>query len=203
MLCKQMPLCGIARLTLQEPAREIDIKMEVRCMAQLIPRQAVPALEVQTVGNGAWRLKDESPENFTLIVFYRGLHCPICRRYLLELQGCLDEFQKLGVGAVAISSDSEERAIETKREWKLDKLTIGYGLSIENGRDWGLFVSTARNEKEPDLFIEPGLFLVRPDGTLYASVVNTMPFARPSFKQLIESITFIIDRDYPARGEVI
>ena len=172
-------------------------------MAQLIPRRAVPALKVQTVGNGVWQLKDQSPENFTLIVFYRGLHCPICRRYLLELQDCLEAFQNLGVEVIALSSDPEERAVETKREWKLDNLTIGYGLSIGKGREWGLFVSTARNESEPDLFIEPGLFLVRPDGTLYASIVNTMPFARPSFKQLIESITFIVERDYPARGEVI
>ncbi len=38
----------------------------------LIPRQPVPALEVETVGGGTWRLADQSPENFTLVVFYRG-----------------------------------------------------------------------------------------------------------------------------------
>ena len=44
----------------------------------LIPRQPVPALEVPTVGGTGWRLADQKPETFTLVVFYRGLHCPIC-----------------------------------------------------------------------------------------------------------------------------
>lgn len=44
----------------------------------LIPRQPVPALEVATVGGGTWKLADQTPENFTMVVFFRGLHCPIC-----------------------------------------------------------------------------------------------------------------------------
>lgn len=46
----------------------------------LMPRQPVPALEVPTVGGGTWRLADQHPESFTMVVFYRGLHCPICSR---------------------------------------------------------------------------------------------------------------------------
>ena len=83
---------------------------------------------------------------------------------------------------------------------------FGYGLSLKSARQWGLFISTSRGKtsigiEEPALFSEPGLFLVRPDGTLYYGAVQTMPFARPSFKDLLMAIDFAIEKDYPARGE--
>lgn len=48
---------------------------------------------------------------------------------------------------------------------------------------------------------EPGIFLVRPDGTLYDGAVQTMPFARPQCQDLPGAIDFAISQDYPARGE--
>ena len=41
---------------------------------KVIPRQPVPELSVDTVGGGRWNLAEQRPENFTLIVFYRGHH---------------------------------------------------------------------------------------------------------------------------------
>ena len=51
------------------------------------------------------------------------------------------------------------------------------------------------------LFSDPGVFLVRPDGTLYYGSTQTMPFARPAFQDLLGAIDFAISKDYPARGE--
>jgi len=141
-----------------------------------------------------------------MIVFYRGLHCPICRRYLTELDGLAGEFTGRGVNVLVASSDTRERAEEAKAGWGLQHLNIGYGLSIDEARQWGLFVSTSRGRtsvgiEEPPLFSEPGLFLVRPDGTLYWSSVSTMPFARPHFTEILQSLDFAIKNDYPARGE--
>lgn len=45
------------------------------------------------------------------------------------------------------------------------------------------------------------MFLVRPDGTLYYGAVQTMPFARPSFTDLVGAIDFVVANNYPARGE--
>ncbi len=59
----------------------------------LIPRQKVPDLDVATLGGDRWRLADQRPENFTMVVFYRGLHCPICGRYLKDLDRKLAEFR--------------------------------------------------------------------------------------------------------------
>ena len=55
-------------------------------LTPLFPRQPVPALEVPTVDGDVWRLADQRPGNFTMVVFYRGYHCPICSKYLGELE---------------------------------------------------------------------------------------------------------------------
>ena len=174
----------------------------------LTPRQPVPALDLPLAGGGRFKLNETKPANFTLVVFYRGLHCPICGRYLADLQGKLDAFAERGVEVVAISSDNAERAEEAKAAWKLDRLPLAYGLSLDAARGWGLYISTSKGKTstgvvEPAQFSEPGLFLVRPDGTLYFGTVQTMPFARPNFQEILGALDFVIKNDYPARGEVI
>lgn len=174
----------------------------------LIPRQPVPALSVPLVGGGTWTLSEQSPTNFSMIVFYRGLHCPICSMYLADLHTRLDALAERGVTVVAVSSDTEDRAVEAKSNWKLPNLPIGYGLDLDVARAWGLYISTSRGKtstgvEEPALFAEPGLFLVRPDGTLYFGTVQTMPFARPAFGDIVKALDFVLKNDYPARGEVV
>ena len=174
----------------------------------LMPRQPVPALSVPTVGGGTWTLAHQSPEHFTMVVFYRGLHCPICGKYLADLEAKLDAFAERGVGVVAISSDGEDRATQSQARWKLSQLTLGYGLDLDTARAWGLYISTSRGKTstgdvEPDLFSEPALYLVRPDGTLYFGTVQTMPFARPNFAEVLGALDFVIKNDYPGRGEVL
>ncbi len=177
-------------------------------LSPLFPRQPVPALSVDLVGGGTYTLSAETPDAFSLVVFYRGLHCPICKGYLGELEKLLPEFDKRGVSAVAISSDPADRAEKAKTDWALPDLRIGYGLDLDTARQWGLYVSTSRGKtsvgvEEPALFAEPGLFFVRPDGTLYFGATQTMPFARPKFADLLPALDFVLANDYPARGEVI
>jgi hypothetical protein len=83
---------------------------------------------------------------------------------------------------------------------------FAYGLSLKSARQWGLYISASRGKtsigiEEPALFSEPGVFLVKPDGTLYYGAVQTMPFARPQFQDLLGAIDFAVAKDYPARGE--
>ena len=172
----------------------------------LVPNQSVPALELSLVGGGAYSMAANHPVRFTLVVFYRGLHCPICRRYLTELDGLLPEFEKRGVSVIAASSDTAERAEQAKKGWGLKTLRVAYGLSIEDARQWGLYVSrsngmTSAGVVEPELFNEPGLFIVRPDARLYWGTTSTMPFGRPHFNEVLQSLDFVIAKDYPARGD--
>lgn len=172
----------------------------------LMPRHPVPALNVVLTDGNRFVLGAAPGERFDLVVFYRGLHCPICAKYLLELERLAPEFEKRGVQVVAISSDDGERAHAMADKVKAGALKIGYGLSLKSARQWGLYISASRGKtsigiEEPALFSEPGVFLVRPDGTLYYGAVQTMPFARPQFQDLLGAIDFAIANDYPARGE--
>lgn len=172
----------------------------------LIPRQAVPELKLATVAHGAFDLASEGAQNFTLAVFYRGLHCPLCAKYLQELERLVPEFEKRGVTVIAVSSDNAERAAAMAEKIKASHLRFAYGLNLGNARAWGLYISASRGKtsigiEEPALFSEPGVFMVRPDGTLYYGNVQTMPFARPNFADLVGGLDFIIANDYPARGE--
>ncbi len=174
----------------------------------LIPRQPVPPLSVPLAGGSKFDLDTETPEKFTLVVFYRGLHCPQCRKQLTDLEAKLPEFEKRGVSVVAISPDEPERGEKTKAEWNLPNLRIGYSLDLRTARAWGLWISASRGKtsagiEETSLFNEPGLFLVKPDGTLYCASVQTMPFARPQFADLLTAIDFVTEKNYPPRGDVV
>jgi peroxiredoxin len=145
-------------------------------------------------------------ERFDLVVFYRGLHCPICAKYLLELERLAPEFATRGVEILAVSSDDEERASLMVQKIKASTVKFAYGLNLKSARQWGLYISASRGKtsigiEEPALFSEPGVFIIRPDGTLYYGAVQTMPFARPQFQDLLGAIDFAIAKDYPARGE--
>jgi peroxiredoxin len=172
----------------------------------LIPRQPVPPLQVPTLAHDSFELANQAPQQFSLLVFYRGLHCPICLKYLLELGRLLPEFERRGVEVTALSSDSRERAQAMFDKLNAPALRMGYGLALSSARAWGLYVSTSRGTtsigiEEPELFSEPGVFLVRPDQTLYYGAVQTMPFARPHFDELLAAIDFAVAKNYPARGE--
>ncbi len=170
-------------------------------MNKVKPRTTVPELKLDTVDDGRWELKKQEPEQFTMIVVYRGLHCPVCKKTLRELDRKLEDFTSRGVEVIAISADSKERARKSQEEWGVEDLTIGYGMTEKSAREWGLYVSTSISDKEPETFFEPAVFLVRPDATLYATSIQSMPFARPSFDDLLKAIDFVVEKDYPARGE--
>ena len=172
----------------------------------LIPRQKAPDLSLETLAHGRFNLATESPERMTLVCFYRGLHCPICANYLKELERLTPEFAARGVATIAVSSDGEDRARQMAEKVGAAALRIGYGLPLSEARKWGLYISTSRGKtsigiEEPALFSEPGVFLIRPDRTVYYLSVQSMPFVRPNFAEMIPALDFVIKNDYPARGQ--
>lgn len=165
------------------------------------PRSKTPNLALDLINDTHWKLADQDPEKYTLLVFYRGMHCPVCKKYLEDLTQKMDKFVKKGVNLIAISMDSEKKAKKTGEDWKVTSLPIGFELSEKDAKNWGLYLSKSISEKEPDIFSEPAIFLVKPDKTLYFSAIQSMPFARPNFEEILNAINFIQEKDYPARGE--
>lgn len=172
----------------------------------LLPRQTVPDLRLPTLDHGPFDLGAERSERGTVVCFYRGYHCPICATYLTELQAREADFAARGVGVVAASSDGEARARAMRDKIGATTLRLAHDLPLAQARDWGLYISTSRGKtsigvEEPALFSEPGLFLVTPARTLYYGSVQTMPFVRPHFAELVAALDFAIRTSYPARGE--
>lgn len=175
------------------------------CTHTICADQKVPELQVHKLNKQIMDLKVQNPKNFTMLVFYRGLHCPICKTYLKDLDSKLSQFKDKGVKAYAISMDTQERARLAHERWDLNSLTLCYGLSEEAAKAWGLYLSQGISNKdadvqEPSLFCEPGLFLIKPDGKLYCASIQTMPFARPSFDDVLSAVDFILEKNYPPRG---
>ena len=165
------------------------------------PGAPAPELDLALVGGGRFRLADRAPKLFTMIVFNRGLHCPVCRAQLAELDRRFDELAARGIDVVSVTGESHERASRMRDEWHLERVPLAYGLSESEMREWGLFVSRGIAENEPPVFNEPGLFLIAPEGTVYYESILSMPVGRPRLDDLLGGIDYWTATDYPARGE--
>ena len=167
----------------------------------LVPDTKAPDLDLPLTIDARFELSKQQPENFTLLVFYRGKHCPICKNYLTEIGAKLDEITKRGINVFAVSMDSEERAMVAHDEWDTHDLPLAHSMSEEKAREWGLYISEKREgSEEPEIFSEPGLFLIRPDQTIFMAQMQSAPFTRSPIDQLLRNLDFVLENDYPARG---
>lgn len=165
------------------------------------PGAPAPAVELPLAGGGTFRLADAEPRLFTMLVFNRGLHCPVCRAQLSELDRRFDELAEKGIDVVSISGENEQRARQMRDEWKIDKVPLAYDLSEAQMREWGLFVSRGITADEPAVFNEPAVFLISPDGTVYYESILSMPVGRPHLDDLLGGIAYWTAHGYPVRGQ--
>lgn len=101
----------------------------------LLPTQSAPDLRLDLVGGGSTddlKLGTGADGRFSLVVFYRGLHCPICRKQLAEIDRRVKDLKEAGVGrVVAVSMETAERSARIVDQWHLINLPVAYGLSEE------------------------------------------------------------------------
>ena len=167
---------------------------------KLIMGNPAPILEVNTLAGNSWTLVNQAPDHYTMVVFYRGLHCPVCHQYIADLERKLDAFNRLGVNAIAISGDTQDQAQQFSTKANIQNLIIGYGLTPDAMRRWGLYLSRGHFDHEPALFSEPALFLINPSGHLYFANIGTHPFSRVNFDFLLQGLAYVIAQNYPFRG---
>lgn len=168
-----------------------------------LPRHPAPTLSVPLVGEGTFDLAASRPGTFTIVVFYRGHHCPICKTYLKEIEAALPQAEAQGIEVVAVSMDTPERAAATVEETGVTALRVGHSLPEESARDWGLYISSGRPETaEPIIFSEPGLFVVNAEGIVFFAQTQSAPFTRPDFVKLLGGLKFAVEKNYPARGDL-
>ncbi len=138
-------------------------------------------------------------DRWTMLVVYRGRHCPRCKRYLNKLNDMLSSWTDV-MDVFVISADTKEKALADREEfgWNFE---LGYGLTVDRMRELGLYVSEPLSEAETtDLFSEPGTFAIRPDGSLMLVDISNGPAARPDLDELLDGMKFNINNDRPVRG---
>ena len=169
----------------------------------ITPRQQTPSLSLPLVGGDHFDLSMETPNFATLVVAYRGLHCPICASYLAELDRMTPDFAASGVTTIAVSMDGQEKTQSMADKIGVKSLRIAHDMTLETARNWGLYISQQIQETEPKLFSEPGVFLVKPDQTLFYISVQSMPAVRPQLNDILGVVNFAIKANYPARGDYV
>lgn len=162
--------------------------------------KSFPQTQLKTLSGAEVTLGKPRDDRWQLVVVYRGLHCPICKKYLGQLNAMKSDLEEMKVDIVTVSTDPEEKARKFAEELGLD-IEVAYGLTIERARELGLYISTPLDDTETDQpFAEPGLFLIRPDGGLHVSEVSSAPFCRPDLEFIKMGVKYVVEKGYPPRG---
>ncbi|NKB80843.1 MAG: redoxin family protein [Nitrospirales bacterium] len=161
----------------------------------------LPEITLPLLGGGTVTLGNvQNAGNWQLIFVYRGLHCPLCKQYLAKLESLKDQFLASHAEIVAVSSDPEEKAKAMTESTELT-FPVAYGLSIEQMQDLGLYISHPRSPQETDRpFPEPGMFAVNAEGKVHLIDISNTPFNRSNPEELLETVEWIQENDYPIRG---
>lgn len=162
-----------------------------------------PAIEVMTTDGERITLGvPQGGADWQMVVVYRGRHCPLCTRYLNEIEKLKQEFFRLGIDIVAVSADSREQVAAHLPELNVS-YPVAFGLSIEQMQQLGLYISHPRSAQETDHpFAEPGLYVVNDLGQIQVLDLSNGPFVRPELGILLSGLAFIRnpDNNYPIRG---
>lgn len=159
---------------------------------------ALPAVTIACLGGG--HVAPATGEDWRLLVVYRGRHRPLCKANLKTLDAMLEDFVAIGVAVSVASGDRQEKAAADVAEhgWRFP---VGFGMTVEQMRSLGLYVSAPRSAQETDRpFPEPCLFLINPTGEVQIADVSNAPFARPDLDGILRGVKLIQDRAYPIRG---
>lgn len=139
-------------------------------------------------------------ENWTLLIVYRGKHCPRCKKYLGILNAMRDQWSEAGFDITVVSADPKSKAAADKAEFGWD-FDLGYDLSEDQMQTLGLYVSAPLSSGETDRnFAEPGTFVIRPDGSLLLIAISNGPSARPDLAELLDGMVFTKTNERPPRG---
>ncbi|WP_210260355.1 peroxiredoxin family protein [Hongsoonwoonella zoysiae] len=161
-----------------------------------MPRISFPKLGGGTLAVGG------PGDRHTLFVIYRGKHCGRCKPYLNKLDSLLGAWQEAGFDVLACSADPEEKAQADLDEYGW-RFPVGYGLTEEQMRTLGVYVSDPLSPDETDRrFAEPAVFCIRPDGVIQVVCLSNGPAARPDLEELLDGMKFNIAHNRPARGTV-
>lgn len=170
---------------------------------KLVAGDAFPTLVVPDASGQRRDIsKPVTQADWMMVVVYRGQHCPLCTRYLNEIESMAKELAGIGVELAAVSGDSVEQLAQHQEKLQVS-FPIYHSLSIEQMKTLGLYISDPRSPQETDHpFPEPALFVINEKGQLHVADFSNNPFVRPELKTLVSGLAWIRnpENNYPIRG---
>lgn len=150
----------------------------------LLPSSVFPKIEVEQVGGG--KIDLQASGKAKLIHVYRGGFCPFCVGTIKHLVEEYASLQKNDIELVVVSADLKEVAEKTVKDLNVN-FPVGYGLTVEQLVELGVFVSTPTNYiAQKHMFAEPAVFLLTPDNKIkYVAYGSAPPLARPNVPQIL------------------
>jgi len=169
--------------------------------SKLVSGSVLEPLSFPMLGGGELTVGG-TKENWTLLIVYRGKHCPRCKKYLNILNEMRTQWVDAGFDIAVVSADTQEKAQADQKEfgWAFD---LAYGLTESQMATLGLYVTEPLSASETDRrFAEPGTFVIRPDGSVLLIAISNGPSARPELAELLDGMIFTKDNARPPRGTV-
>lgn len=170
---------------------------------KLHPGDDFPTIEVTSQSGDTVLLgRPKAGLDWQMVVVYRGKHCPLCTKYLNQIQGFKQKLAQTGIDLIAVSADSKAQLEQHSEQLELD-YPLAYGLTIAQMQELGLYISDPRSAQETDHpFAEPGLFVVNAEGKVHVVDISNNPFVRPELEALTNGLAWIRnpDNNYPIRG---
>ncbi len=164
---------------------------------------AFPQISVTSLAGNAVTLGQPADGcDWQLVVVYRGRHCPMCTRYLNNIESIRAGLADIGVDLVAVSGDSKAQLEEHLARLEVS-FELYYGLSQSQMQQLGLYISIPRSDQETDHnFAEPGMFVINEEGNVQVVDISNNPFVRPEIDTLLSGLQWIRnpDNNYPIRG---
>jgi hypothetical protein len=148
------------------------------------PRESAPDLTVPLLRGGTNHLTDQRPRTFTMVVFFRGLHCPVCRAQLTELNRRLGELEQAGIDVMpsAARPVSARPSLPRTAGSSVARWPTG---SPKPRCEPGGCSSPAQSTTSSPRSQRAGLFLIAPDHTVYYESILSMPVGRPRLDDLL------------------
>jgi len=161
-----------------------------------LPTLHLPVVDGEKVTLG----KAQTPGNWQVVIVYRGIHCPLCNKYLKRLEELYSGFTKAGAEVVAVSGDPLAKAEAIVKNNQLT-FPVAYDLSVEQMQTLGLYITEPREDDDTDQrFAEPATFGINPDGKLQLIEISNTPFNRADLVELLDTVEWIQETGSPIRG---
>lgn len=168
-------------------------------MTPLKPADPFPPISFNLI-SGENRQLGASPGRWTLLIVYRGDHCPRCKTYVKKLHELVPAYAERNVDILLATTDPSHVAKRTidENNWTLP---VAHGLTNEQCLQLGLYLTDQDASAELDgQYAEPGMFLLNPEGLTQVIATSNSPSVRPDLEVVLDGIIGTQDRNLPIRG---